>query len=48
MYANEFWQHINTPLGNTEAQHSTTAQDIRRALPDAGVDYRVELATERE
>lgn len=48
MDANQYWLHRNTPEGNTTALRKPTPQDIRRALPDVGVDYRVEQATERE
>ena len=48
MYANEFWQQRTAPLGMTKAQRKPSPQDIRRALPDAGVDYHVEQATAKE
>jgi len=48
MYANEFWQQRTAPQGSTIATRPATPQDIRRALPDLGVDYKVELQTEKE
>ncbi len=49
MTRQKFVQQYLTPSTlSTVATRKATPQDIRRALPDAGVNYRVELATERE